>query len=606
MRLHSFSKGSGDSGDAHLLLFTVAIVASVVLHIVLGYATKEKRFAFLRALPGMSASERLAIRSDSAARVDLPPDIRKDPEAVLDPVSGLDRPSVEDPVELLAAAGSDSSATLFEPPALEPSVGNTLAEGLTPPVEAPDPQDLVPWQPREEVLEIASRFANDELLAIPRREVPAVERSAGTPDVTTAFNPSVAVEMAARQGAPTYVPPAPPAVEMASGDAAASAPETAVIEGVEAGPVASGEEAASFLREDPKDVAPGEKLDDVLTVGLDVFRPAKPDGFAYFRVQVSRKDAFALPPIPRDVLFVQDASSSIDPRRLKVCTDALADVIRTKLLPGDRFNVLAFNTDKQFAFGPSWAVPTEENIAKGVSFLNGLEAFGRTDLYNAFQSVLDLPREKGRSTIVFLVSDGKPNAGDVSRDSEIIGAFSHRNGGHLAVFDAGLSSKTSNEYLLSMLSFCNRGGSAAISKDRFEIGETIQSLYGSVGTPVLTDIHFVFDSVSGATVTPETTGHLYLDRPLCLYGRVPAAAREVTFEALGFNGGRKYDMVFNLDLGNMPPGSGDSDIAALWAKTRIYDLVAAYARNPNPAYVEEMRAIGAAHCIAIPFGKRFQ
>ena len=49
MRLHSFSKGTGDSGDAHLLLFTVAIVASVVLHIVLGYATKEKRFAFLRA-----------------------------------------------------------------------------------------------------------------------------------------------------------------------------------------------------------------------------------------------------------------------------------------------------------------------------------------------------------------------------------------------------------------------------------------------------------------------------------------------------------------------------------------------------------------------------
>lgn len=606
MRLHSFSKGTGDSGDAHLLLFTVAIVASVVLHIVLGYATKEKRFAFLRALPGMTAAQRLSVRSDEAARVDFRPEIQKDLETPFEAVPGSDRPAAEDPVELLAVAGADSSATLFEPPSLEPSVGNTLSEGIAPPVEAPDPQDLVPWQPREEILEIASRFANDELLAIPRRVVPAVERSVGTPDVTTDFNPSTAVEMAARQGTPTYVPPAPPAVEVASGDAVASAPATVAIEGVEAGPVASGAAAASFLREDPKAVAPAEKLDDVLSVNLDVFRPAKPDGFAYFRVQVSRKDALALPPIPRDVLFVQDASSSIDPRRLKVCTEALADVVRTKLLPGDRFNILAFNTEKRFAFGPTWAIPTEENIAKGVSFLNGLEALGRTDLYNAFQSVLDLPREKGRSTIVFLVSDGKPNAGDVSRDSEIIGAFSHRNDGRLAVFDAGLSSKTSNEYLLSMLSFCNRGGSAAMSKDRFEIGETIQSLYGSVGTPVLTDIRFVFDSVSGANVTPETTGHLYLDRPLCLYGRVPAASREVTFEALGVNGGRKYDMVFNLDLGNMPAGSGDPEIAALWAKTRIYDLVAAYARNPNPVYVEEMHAIGAAHRIAIPFGKRFQ
>ena len=155
-----------------------------------------------------------------------------------------------------------------------------------------------------------------------------------------------------------------------------------------------------------------------------------------------------------------------------------------------------------------------------------------------------------------------------------------------------------------MLSFCNRGGPAAIARDRFEIPDTVGRAVDGVGSPVLTDIRFLFDTASGAIVTPRMTENLYLDRPLRLYGRVPAGTKEVTFQARGRNGGKKYDMVFTLHLGEPRPGTGDETIASSWARTRIYDLIASYAGEQDPATLAELTRLGAAHGVPIPFQDR--
>ena len=64
-------------------------------------------------------------------------------------------------------------------------------------------------------------------------------------------------------------------------------------------------------------------------------------------------------------------------------------------------------------------------------------------------------------------------------------------------------------------------------------------------------------------------------------------------------------MVYELPLGDPAPGSGDPELAAAWARTRIYDLVAAYVRAPDPALLSEMAALGRAHDVKIPFDSRF-
>ncbi|MBQ3809767.1 MAG: VWA domain-containing protein, partial [Kiritimatiellae bacterium] len=372
---------------------------------------------------------------------------------------------------------------------------------------------------------------------------------------------------------------------------------------IEAGPAARGDQAAQYVVETPEEVRPAVPLDDVLAPRISVHRPRRDDGYVYFRIDVVRKGEDVLPPIPRDVLLVQDASRSLAPQRLAACRKAMRDALAA-LPPGDRFNVLVFNTENRFFRPGGWAPATPENVAAAGAFLDGVSAEGNTDIFNAMKGALSLPRDPGRSAVAMLLSDGVTTAGDFRRDSQIIGEFSKLNDGALSVFDVGVS-KNSDEYLLSMLSFCNRGGPAAIARDRFEIDDAFEGTFKTLGSPVLDGVRFLFDSSSKAVVVPERTENLYLDRPLRLYGRAPLGTESVSFQARGANAGKGYDMVYELPLGDPAPGAGDREMARTWARTRIYDLVAAYVRAPDPALLAEMAALGRAHDVKIPFDGRF-
>ena len=216
-------------------------------------------------------------------------------------------------------------------------------------------------------------------------------------------------------------------------------------------------------------------------------------------------------------------------------------------------------------------------------------------------AVLDMPRDPNRVMIVILASDGRSTAGDVRRDSEIIGKFSALNKGGVSVFNIGVS-KSSNEFLLSMLSFSNRGGAAAIADDRFGIPGAIKNLYAGLSSPVLADISFMFDSASRADVAPAMTTHLYLDRPMQLFGRAPEGTKQVVFQARGTANGKRYDMVFDLDLENGRPA--DKELATAWATARMYDYVSEHARNPDPMLLAEMNDLGRQYDVTIPFRKR--
>ena len=591
----------GDASDrAPIALFAVAVAVSLAIHAGLGWAARDARVSLFQASGGATAAQRLRLREETALRARLAP-----PPAPSPADAPADRPTgAESPAELLASMDTSAPAGIFEPPPL-PAGTDASVGGLPPPPElASETAPPVPWQPREQIVEIANRFADEDLLAIPRREVAAIERTSALSDVVPEFRPAAAIEGASAAAPPAWAVPAPARTDLAAPAALLAVPVEPPPP-VEADPAADGGASVSaYLAEVPKDVAPAVPIENVLAASVSVHRPKPDDGFVYFRVDVRRKGADVLPPVPRNILLAQDASRSIAPERLHQCREAFRRVISSALLPTDRFNVLSFNTENAYAFPDGWRAPTPENVAAATAFLDGIRPEGNTDIYNAAKGVLDLPREPGRSTLVFLLTDGVATAGDVRRDSRIIGEFSSLNAGGVSVFDIGVS-KRSDEYLLSMLSFCNRGGPAEIARDRFEIPKIVDRVFEGVGSPVLTDIRFLFDTASGAVVTPRMTENLYLDRPLRLYGRVPAETKDVTFQARGQNGGKKYDMVFTLRLGSPAPGSGDPSIAASWARTRIYDLVASYAAEEDPATLAEMGRLGASHGIPIPFQGRF-
>ena len=601
----SLAADHAETGDSHVAFFVAAVVGSLAAHFLFGYFAGEARIDLVRVSDAPNVRQRLALREESAvsARVVPPEEL---PPALRDAEKALrERPTAVAPDELLSQPDVEEAIAAATPPPA-PGPWEQDFAGVAPPAPAAAPEPVVPWTPRERIIEIASRFANDEIAYVPRRVVPDVERVLGAPDVAPPAPPPASLEEALRGGGgAVYAPPAlPKEEEPAPPPAVLDAVEPTIPESVRVDPAPEGQTAAAFLVEVPEDVAPAKPIEDVLDAGISVFRPRRDDGFLYFRVEVRRKGADVLPPIPRDVLLAQDASRSISPERLHFCRQAILGAISEQLLPSDRFNVLAFNVTNRYAFGKSWRPVTPENVAEARAFVDSVKPDGNTDIYNAAKGVLDLPIDPHRATIVFLLSDGVATAGDVRRDSQIIGEFSRINGGSVSVFDVGVSSR-SDEYLLSMLSFCNRGGPASMASDRFHIPDVFSKAFRSVGSPVLSDLRFTFDAASGALVAPRMTENLYLDRPLRLYGRAPLGTRDVTFQARGVNADRKYDMVFSLRLGNPAPGSGEKEIAREWARTRIYDLVADYARTPRAAILDEMNALGAAHDVPVPFRDRF-
>ena len=447
---------------------------------------------------------------------------------------------------------------------------------------------------------VVDKIVYDDVVPFARRDVPDIDRAMFTPDISLDYKLSEAIEGAATIGTPAYVEPAPPKVDDAEIAQTLVGGEERMPEAVEADSVASGETATEFLREIPAEVAPAKPIENVLKTGLAVYRPRRSDGHVYFRVDIERKGAEVLPPLPRDILLVQDASASLSIERLHFCRQAFVDLVGS-LPPTDRLNVVKFNTQTSSAFGKTWRNADAAAKAEARTFIAGIEPEGNTDIFNAMNAVLDMPRDPNRVMIVILASDGRSTAGDVRRDSEIIGKFSALNKGGVSVFNIGVS-KSSNEFLLSMLSFSNRGGAAAIADDRFGIPGAIKNLYAGLSSPVLADISFMFDSASRADVAPAMTTHLYLDRPMQLFGRVPEGTKQVVFQARGTANGKRYDMVFDLDLENGRPA--DKELATAWATARMYDFVSEHARNPDPMLLAEMNDLGRQYDVTIPFRKR--
>ena len=377
------------SDGAPVALFAVAIAVSLALHAGFGWAVRDARVSLFGSLSGATPAQRLRLREESALRTRLVP---PPPPAPAESSEPADRAAASAPAELLASMDTEAPAGIFEPPPLPVGTDASVGGLPPPPALASETEPPVPWQPREQLVEIAERFANDDLAAIPRREVAAVERDRALSDVVPEFRPAAAVESASSVPAFAWAAPTPARADLSAPKELLSVPAEPPPP-VEAPPAPDGESSVSaFLAEVPEEVAPAKPIENVLNAAIAVHRPKKDDGFVYFRVDVKRKGADVLPPVPRNILLVQDASRSISPDRLYQCREAFRRVLGSGLLPTDRFNVLAFNTANTFAFPGSWRAPSPENVSAATAFLDGLRPEGNTDIYNAMRGVLDLPR----------------------------------------------------------------------------------------------------------------------------------------------------------------------------------------------------------------------
>ena len=567
----------------HYGFVAVAVVLSAVIHFAAMRHAQDMRFDVTAGLDPALREQR---EVKPPAHID---NLAEDPlRPVENPFAGnpSETPSVGIQGEV-AELASKPDAALSAPRVSEVALG--VAREV--PVEIPAPQPVTEgWQPRQQVLEVVDRLVRDDVVPMPRLEIPAIERVSAAPD----YVPPATLAKDLLKAPPTPSLPVPFRNPGATPPPAAIAPEEIEVPETTTPEAQTPEATISRFGEKPSDISSFKPVDSRLMAKASVFRPAGETGRSYFRLEIAARDQSVLPVVPKDIVFVQDASRSLAEERLHFCRDALNQAVG--LLPkGDRFNVALFREDAEFCF-EGWASPTEENLARAKAFIDAMKSRGDTDVFKSMQKILSLPRDPARPLIVVLVTDGKATKG-LTESSRIIGEFSKLND-DVSVFALGTHGRADN-YLLDMLSFCNRGTARVVTSGRWDIPKNIAAVAEGCSQPVLGRVGVTTDIASHADLYPLPSANLYANRSLEYYGSCPGDVTNLVVQVRGEGGGSKCDIIFQMDLSHAEAG-GD-EIRGNWVRRRMYSLIGEYARNPSPAILDAMRRLSLETGMPIPY-----
>ena len=317
--------------------------------------------------------------------------------------------------------------------------------------------------------------------------------------------------------------------------------------------------------------------------------------YRYFRLRISSNPRNPLEVVPKDVVYLLDASGSIANDRLKSCRNAISEAIRT-LNSNDRFNVVAFRDKFTYLFDV-WHYVDAESVDQTDKWLRKLTAHGRTDVFKTLRSVLAVPRSPERPLIALVVTDGEATSG-MTRSAEIISAFSELNGGLVSIYMYGVKDEA-NAYLMDMLARGNRGEWSRHAGLRWRAASGIPDLADRFRDPVLTDISISFAASSRVDTYPDRVTHLYANSPIDIYGLCPSSSKEVVFVVRGLNGKQPYEDVFRLAFD--PSKTLTADVKREWAQRRMYELVGEYSCRPNDRLLREIKLFSRQFGVAIPY-----
>lgn len=599
--LFQTQKESSYRSSRNTVIAVLAVVLSSVLHLGTYEVVRDRVVSFLQTVAETISPTKV---DEIPTRVEIyePPKIPVSKELLksLDPSTAISRL----PSDILSQ--QPPSEVFSAPPSEEPMA---IPSVLPPPPEVAEETRVPP--PGE-------LFAAD-LLAVSKVLDDALEIPVLRHDILSNDRKLIAPDPASQYAAPATLPavdirdalsrvPQPLAAPVSSW--ITNLPPPTMFSAVDANdqpapaisPLPDGQVASQLMAEPLESIAPAVPLDDRLSIRTAAVRPDSDPEHVYFQIDILPRDAEALPDVPRDIVFVQDTSNSLSFRRLPPCLKAISAALRT-LGPQDRFNICVFSDTTSFLRRDGWLEPNAETLAAADAFLAPIQSGGNTDLFQSMHDILSLPRDPNRAQIAILLTDGRITAGSISRDSAVIGTFSRLNAGVFSVFTVNVNA-TGNAYLLDMLSFCDRGGNTAISGSRFDIGKTIETVVSSIGQPILTNVHFQFDSNTSTEAYPRLTSNLYRNRPIRLLGRVRADAPTFAFQARGDANGDQYDMLFEVDLQDSSTAEAPESLVKDWATQQMYDLVSTYAMTEDATLLTKMQRLGVEYGIPVPHAGR--
>lgn len=302
----------------------------------------------------------------------------------------------------------------------------------------------------------------------------------------------------------------------------------------------------------------------------------------YFKLSVRVEETpVTLPSIPKEIIFLIDASNSIGEERLDQFKSGVAECL-TKLGMNDKFNIMVFK--KTVAkFMPKSILRDPSILNNAAEFLSGFKTGSKTDVYDAVMKSIDIP-EAMKPTYIVLLSDGQATEG-VTNPQQIINQIAAINKGRIPVFAFG-GGVFVDEYLMEFLAFTNRGW-AEFSPKSFQISKRLAEMYNHIKDPVLLNLRYYVSGLSEKEIYPKLLPDFFRGSQFVLYGQY-TDEKSFYLKLLGDSQGEVKEYLITNDISQAPKGT--RDIAVQWAFRKVYHLVSKLEHDKdNTALLQEIK-----------------
>ncbi|MCH8262876.1 MAG: marine proteobacterial sortase target protein [Proteobacteria bacterium] len=272
------------------------------------------------------------------------------------------------------------------------------------------------------------------------------------------------------------------------------------------------------------------------------------------------------PVLHREVIFVIDTSGSMSGPSIVQAKQAL-NLALTRLKPGDRFNIIQFNsyTDKLFHFPQS---VSHHALRQAQQYVDNLEAQGGTEMASALRAAL---LKQGNNVndsnylvrqVIFLTD------GSIGNEDALFNIIQSQLGDS-RLFTIGIGSAPNSHFMNRAAKF-GRGSHTYIGNIS-EVQTKMEALFSKLESPVLTNIHIQWpeDCAKRNCIIeswPQNIPDLYLGEPLLISTKSDALPESLTIT--GDIAGSKWSATLKLN-----GGQKDSGIPVIWARKKIAALM---------------------------------
>lgn len=291
--------------------------------------------------------------------------------------------------------------------------------------------------------------------------------------------------------------------------------------------------------------------------------------------------------LPRALTFVIDTSGSMAGEPIRQARKALQQGLET-LAPGDRFNVIQFNSQPHALFMQP-VIANANNLARARQYVSKLEAGGGTEMAPALTMALqhsgkgvdEAPEDElSRVRQVVFMTDGA-----VGNESALFSQIRRQLDDH-RLFTVAIGSAP-NMHFMREAARWGRGSYTAV-KDLADISGPLARLFSAMEAPVLTDIQVSWPNPSAAALDdsfPLRPGDLFQGEPLVQVVRGVPATGELNVSGT-LPGGAIWQR--SLDLQQAASGTG---LHRYWAREKInsvLDEARVQAQEPDKAAVTKL------------------